>query len=166
MKCHSIPALTKYIRSCSLLSVPDIDGWRMKNLFQRIFLSPDNEDLKVLVYDCFYILWLKGDFLPEFAPEYTVSVCLIWSSYKNRVEESTTLLRLTSWDGSQDMLLFKPHNKQPSKRVSTLIQTSKSWFCQKQKDGTSHCLYFLNPSYSDLAFTSVEDVEDPMVITY
>ena len=41
VKYHSIPALTKYIRSCSLLSAPDIDGWRMKNLLQRIFLSSD-----------------------------------------------------------------------------------------------------------------------------
>ena len=32
VKFHSIPALTKYIRSCSLLCAPDIDGWRMKNL--------------------------------------------------------------------------------------------------------------------------------------
>ena len=47
----------------------------MKNLLQRIFLSsdPDNEDLKVLVYDCLYIPWLKGEFLPELAPEYTGS---------------------------------------------------------------------------------------------
>ncbi len=59
LKFHSIPALTKYIRSCSLLCAPDIDGWRMKNLLQRIFLSSDteNEDLKVLVYDCLYIPW-------------------------------------------------------------------------------------------------------------
>ena len=41
VKYHSIPALTKYIRSCSLQSAPDIDGWRMKNLLQRIFLSSD-----------------------------------------------------------------------------------------------------------------------------
>jgi hypothetical protein len=34
---------------------------------------PDNEDLKVPVYDCLYIPWLKGEFLPEFAPEYTGS---------------------------------------------------------------------------------------------
>ncbi len=47
----------------------------MKNFLQRIFLSsdPDNEDLKVLVYDCLYIPWLKGEFLPEFAPEHTGS---------------------------------------------------------------------------------------------
>jgi hypothetical protein len=47
----------------------------MKNLLQHIFLSsdPDNEDLKVLVYDSLYIPWLKGDFLPEFALEYTGS---------------------------------------------------------------------------------------------
>jgi hypothetical protein len=53
VKFHTISALTKYIRSCSFLCAPDIDGWRLKNLLQRIFLSsdPDNEDLKVLVYD-------------------------------------------------------------------------------------------------------------------
>jgi hypothetical protein len=75
LKYHSIPALTKYIRSRSLLSAPDIDGWRMKKLLQRIFLSsdPDNEDLKSLVYDCLYLSWLKGQFLPDFAPEYTGS---------------------------------------------------------------------------------------------
>ena len=35
LKFHSMPALTKYIRSRSLLCAPDIDGWRMKDLFQR-----------------------------------------------------------------------------------------------------------------------------------
>ena len=35
--------------------------------------DPDNEDLKVLVYDCSYIPRQKGDFLPEFAAEYTGS---------------------------------------------------------------------------------------------
>jgi hypothetical protein len=75
VKYHTIPVFTKYIRSYSLLCAPDIDGWRMKNLLHRIFLSsdPENEDLKVLVYDCLYIPWIKGDFLPEFAPEYTGS---------------------------------------------------------------------------------------------
>ncbi len=48
LKFHSITALTKYIRSRSLLCAPDIDDWRMKDLFQRIFLSsdPDNEALE------------------------------------------------------------------------------------------------------------------------
>ena len=32
------------------------------------------------------------------------------------------------------------------------------------KDGASHCLYFLNAAYSDPAFTSAEDAEDPVVI--
>jgi hypothetical protein len=32
------------------------------------------------------------------------------------------------------------------------------------KDGTSHCLYFLNTAYYDPSFTSSEDVEDQMVI--
>ena len=32
------------------------------------------------------------------------------------------------------------------------------------KDSVSHCLYFLNTTYSDPVFTSVEDESDPMVI--
>ena len=32
------------------------------------------------------------------------------------------------------------------------------------KDGASNCLYFLNAAYSDPAFTSAGDEEDPMVI--
>jgi hypothetical protein len=31
------------------------------------------------------------------------------------------------------------------------------------KDGSSHFLYFLNAAYSDSAFTSTVDTEDPMV---
>ena len=32
------------------------------------------------------------------------------------------------------------------------------------KDGVSHCLYFLNATYSDPVFTSAEDESDPMMI--
>ena len=75
LKFHSITALTKYIRSRPLLCATDIDGWRMKDLFQRIFLSsdPDNDAIKELVYDCLYLPWLKGEFMPEFAPEWAGS---------------------------------------------------------------------------------------------
>ncbi len=45
LKFHSITALTKYIRLRPLLCVTDIDEWRMKDLFQRIFLSSDPENL-------------------------------------------------------------------------------------------------------------------------
>ena len=60
LKFHSMPALTQYIRSRSLLCVPDIGDWRMKDLFQRIFLSsdPENEALKELVYNCLHMPWL------------------------------------------------------------------------------------------------------------
>ena len=56
VKFHSIPAITKYIMSCSFLCDPDIDGWRMKNLLESNFLSsdPDNEDLKVLGTSFFF----------------------------------------------------------------------------------------------------------------
>jgi hypothetical protein len=58
------------------------------------------------------------------------------------------------------MVLFKLHIKQPLKHVSTLTQISMVL----SKDGTSHCLYFINETYSDPVFTSVEDVEDPMIM--
>ena len=72
LKFHSIPALAKYIRSRPLLCSTDIDGWRMKDLFHRIFLSsdPENESTKELVYDFLYIPWFKGEFIPEFVPEW------------------------------------------------------------------------------------------------
>ena len=51
-----------------------MDGeWRIYFNASSCHLTPDNEDRKVLVYDCLYLPWLKGDFLPEFAPEYTGS---------------------------------------------------------------------------------------------
>ena len=66
LKFHSIPTLTKYIRSKPLLCATDIDGWRIKDLFQRIFLSSDreNESLKELVYACLYIPWFFVVFEP------------------------------------------------------------------------------------------------------
>ena len=55
--------------------MPDVDGWRMKDHFQRIFLSsdPDYDDLKAFIHDFLYMPWLTGAFLPEFAPEWASS---------------------------------------------------------------------------------------------
>jgi hypothetical protein len=65
-KYHSIVVLFKYIRSRPLLCAPDVDGWRMKEQFQHIFLSsdPDNDELKDLIHDCFYIRGLLEPFCP------------------------------------------------------------------------------------------------------
>jgi hypothetical protein len=70
-KYHFIGALCKYVRSKPLLCAPDVGGWRIKDQFQRIFLSsdPDNDELKALIHDCFYMSWLTGAYLPDFAPE-------------------------------------------------------------------------------------------------
>ncbi len=35
--------------------------------------DPENEVIKELVYDCLYLPWLKGEFMPEFAPEWAGS---------------------------------------------------------------------------------------------
>jgi hypothetical protein len=160
IKYHSIPALTKYIRSRSLLSAPDIDGWRMKNLLQRIFLSsdPDNDDIKVLVYDCLYLPWLKGDFLPEFAPEYTGSYLIALQKPSGGIRG---IAPVDIWRRATGNAIVQATQKRVAK---TCIETYSNF---KQlalsKDGASHCLYFLNAAYADPDFTSVEDAEDPMV---
>ena len=130
VKYHSIPTLTKYIRSFSLLYAPDIDGWRMKNLLQLIFLSsdPDNEDLKVLVYDCLYIPWLKGDFLPEFAPEYTGYYIIALQKPSGGIRG---IAPVDIWRRATGHVIVQATQYLASKRVSTLIQTSSSWPCQK-----------------------------------
>ncbi len=58
-----------------LLCTPDVDGWRMKDQFQNIFLSSDldNDELKTLIHDCLYMTWLTGSFLSEFVPEWVGS---------------------------------------------------------------------------------------------
>ena len=143
VKCHSIPALTKYIRSCSFLCASDIDGWRMKNLFQRIFLSsdPDNEDLKVLVYDCLYVPWLKGDFLPEFAPEYTGSYLIALQKPSGGIRG---IAPVDIWRRATGHAIVQATQQTAAK---TCIETYPNF---KQlalsEDGASNCLYFLNPA--------------------
>jgi hypothetical protein len=46
-KFHSIPAPTKYIRSCSFLCVPDIDGWR---IYFNVFSCPLTQITKTSRY--------------------------------------------------------------------------------------------------------------------
>ncbi len=55
-KFHSIPELTKYIRSRSLLCAFDIDGWRMKTYYSVFSyhliqtMKPQGISLRLLVY--------------------------------------------------------------------------------------------------------------------
>ena len=48
-----------FLRMCHhlLLCTPNVDGWRMKDQFQNIFLSSDldNDELKTLIHDCLYM---------------------------------------------------------------------------------------------------------------
>ena len=133
----------------------------MKNLLQRIFLSfdPDNEDLKVLVYDCLYIPWLKGEFLPEFAPEYTGSYLIALQKPSGGIRG---IAPVDIWRRATGNAIVRATQQIAAK---TCIDTYSNF---KQlalsKDGASHCLCFLNAAYYDPSFTSAEDAEDPMVI--
>jgi len=99
----------------------------MKNLLQRIFLSsdPDYEGLKVLVYDCLYIPWLKGDSLPEFAPEYTGSYLIALQKPSGGIRgiAPVDIWRRDRLRGTQ---LSKLRKKLPLKHVSKLTQILSS----------------------------------------
>jgi hypothetical protein len=131
----------------------------MKNLLQRIFLSsdPDNEDLKVLVYDCLYIPWLKGKFLPEFAPEHTGSYLIALQKPSGGIRG---IAPVDIWRRATGNAIVRATQQIAAK---TCIDT---YFKQLalSKDGASHCLYFLDAACNDPSFTSAEDAEDPMVI--
>ena len=146
LKFHSIPELNKYIHSRSLLCVPDIDGWGMKDLFHRIFLSsdPENQAPKELVYDCLYMPWLTGDFMSEFAPEWAGSYLLVLQKPSHRVAFMASH-QLTSGDGPRDKSLFELHNKRPPKHVSTLKKNFKQLVLSK--DDVSHWLYWMLPTF-------------------
>jgi hypothetical protein len=161
VKYHSIPALTKYIRSFSLLCAPDIDGWRMKNLLQSIFLSsdPDNEDLKVLVYDCLYIPCLMGDFLPEFAPEQTGSYLIALQKPSGGIRDITPV---AIWRRATGHAIVQDTQHIADTTCIDIYPNFKQ--LALAQGGASHWLYFLNAAYSDTVFTSAEDDEDPWVI--
>ncbi len=96
--------------------------------------------------------------MPEFAPEWSGSYLLALQKPSGGIR----IAPVTSGDGLRDKLLFKLHSKQPPKRSSTLIQISSSWPRQK-KVLLTVCISSML-AYSDKAFTSAEDAEDPMVI--
>ncbi len=109
-KYHSIVALLKYIRSRPLLCAPDVDGWRMKDQFQRIFLSsdPDNDELKALIHDCFYMPWLTGAFLPDFAPELAGSYLIALEKPNGGIRGIAPVI---FGEGQRATLLFRRFNQ-------------------------------------------------------
>jgi hypothetical protein len=133
----------------------------MKNLLQRIFLSsdPDNEDLKVLVYDCLYLPWLNGDFLPEFTPEYTGSYLIAFQKLSGGIRG---IAPVDIWRRATGNAIVQATQKIVVKKCIETYENFKQLILSK--DGVSHCLYLLNTAYSDPSFTSAEDAEDPMVI--
>ena len=133
----------------------------MKDLFQRIFLSsdPDNDAIKELVYDCLYLPWLKGEFMPEFAPEWAGSYLIALQKASGGIRG---IAPVDIWRRAMGNAIVQATQQTAAK---TCIDTYTNF---KQlalsKDGVSHCLYFLNATCSDPVFTSAEDEADPMVI--
>jgi hypothetical protein len=160
-KYHSIVTLFNYIRSKPLLCAPDVDGWRIKDQFQHIYLSsdPDNDELKALIHDCFYMPWLAGAFLPDFAPELAGSYLIALEKPNGGIRGIAPVDIWRRATGNAIVQAIQPV------AAKVIIETYPNF---KQlalpKDGTSHFLYLLNSAYYDSSFTSAPDAEDPMVI--
>jgi hypothetical protein len=122
--------------------------------------DPDNDELKTLIHDCFYMPWLTGDFLTDFAPE-------LVGSYLIDLEKPNAGIRgivpVDIWRRATGNV-FIVQAAQPV-AVNVCIETYPNFKkLDLSKDGASHFLYLLNSTYYDLSFTSAPDEEDPMVI--
>ena len=133
----------------------------MKDLFQRIFLSsdPDNDAIKELVYDCLYPPWLKGEFMPEFVSEWAGSYLI---SLQKASGDIRGIKPVDIWRRVMGNVIVQTTQQTTAKTCIDTYTNFKQLVLSK--DCVSHCLYFLNTTYSDPVFTSAEDEADPMVI--
>ena len=142
-KYHSVVALFKYIRSRPLLCAPDVDGWRIKDQFQRIFPSdPDNDELKALIHDCFYMPWLTGAFLPEFAPEWAGSYLIALEKPNGGIIGIAPVDVCRRATGNAIVQAIQPLT------AKVCIETYPNFKpLALSKDGACHFLYLLNSAY-------------------
>ncbi len=134
-------------------------GWRTYSIVSFCHLTPDNEDLKVLVYDFLFIPWVKGDFFLEFVSEYTGSFLITSQKPSGVIREISPV---DIWRRTTGHSIVQDTQKINVKTCIDTYPNSKK--LSLSNDCASHCLYFLNTSYSDPAFTSAEVTEDPWVI--
>ncbi len=97
--------------------------------------------------------------MPEFAPE--------WSrSYLLALQKPSCGIRgiapVDIWRRANGHAIVQATQQTAAKTCIDTYTNFKQ--LSLSKDGASQCLYFLNAAYSDPAFTSAEDAEDPMVI--
>jgi hypothetical protein len=133
----------------------------MKDQFQHIFLSsdPDNDELKALIHDCFYMPRLTEDFLSDFTPELTDSYLIVLEKPNGDIRG---MVPVDIWRRATGNAIFQV--VQPVV-VKVCIQTYPNFkHLVLSKDGDSLFVYLLNSTYYDPFFTSSSDVEDPMVI--
>ena len=57
------PHITTYVSACLWYLIAAI----------YVQADPEYDEVKSLVHECFYMLWVTGAFLPEFAPEWAGS---------------------------------------------------------------------------------------------
>ena len=110
----------------------------MKDLFQRIFLSsdPENEALKELVYDCLYMPWLKGEFMPEFAPEWAGLYLIALQKASGGIH---SIAPVDIWRRATGNAIVQATQQTAAKICIDTYTNFKQ--LALSKDGASHCLY-------------------------
>jgi hypothetical protein len=97
--------------------------------------------------------------LPEFAPEHTGSYLISMQKPSGDIRD---IAPVDIWRRSTGHDIVQTTQHLVSKTCVDTYPNFKQ--VTPSKDGVSHCLYFLNSTYSDPDFTSTEDDEDPWVI--
>jgi len=70
--------------------------------------DPDNDELKALIHDCFYMSWLTGDFLPDFAPELAGSYLIALEKPNGGIRGIAPVI---FGEGQRATLLFRRFNQ-------------------------------------------------------
>ncbi len=91
-------------------------------------VNSDNEDLKVLVYDCLYIPWLKGDFLTEFVPEYTGSYLITLQKPSGGIHD---IAPADIWRRPTGHVFVQSTQQLATKTCIDTYPNFSSWSCQK-----------------------------------
>ena len=97
--------------------------------------------------------------MPDFSPEYTGSHVIALQKPSGGIRG---IAPVDIWRRATGHAIVQATQQTAAKTCIDTYTNFKQ--LSLSKDGASQCLYFLNAAYSDPAFTSAEDAEDPMVI--
>ncbi len=100
--------------------------------------------------------------MTEFAPEYTGSYLIVLQKPSGGIRY---IAPVDIWRRAMGHGIVQATQQTAAKTcIDTYTNCKQLALSKVLKHGASHYLYFLHEAYSDPAFTTTEDAEDPMVI--